>query len=272
MPSTLSSVLSYLFPLRHAGLIGQFVRREFQTRYRESLLGVTWVFLTPLLMLGVYTFVFRFVFKQRWIGTTHDSDLTFAVRMYAGLAVFYFFAECVNRAPRLILDQPHLVKKVVFPLEILPWVNAFSSMVHLGVALVLLIAANVWDTGVVHLSALALPLVWLALLPLCVGLGWILAAVGTFVRDIGQILGLVVSLMMFLTPIFFPLEALPIELQPWMFLNPLALTITQTRQVLLDGMWPDWSALAIHFIACFLISVFGGAFFKHVRKGFADVV
>ena len=114
----MNTLLSYLFPWRYAGLIRQFVKREFDARYRQSLLGITWAFLTPLLMLGVYTFVFRFVFKLRWGGTGDESDLAFALRLYAGLAVFNFFAECVVRAPRLILEQPQLVKKVVFPLEI----------------------------------------------------------------------------------------------------------------------------------------------------------
>ena len=246
--------------------------REFQARYRQSVLGVLWAFLTPLLMLGVYTLVFRFVFRLRWGGADTDSNLSFALQMYAGLAVFNFFAECVNRAPRLVLDQPHLVKKVIFPLEILAWVNAQAALVHLVVALLLLLLFGAWDRGALPLSVLALPLVWLALLPLCVGLGWLLAAIGTYVRDVSQVLGLLVSLMMFLSPIFFPLEALPAAVRPWMFLNPLALTISQTRRVLLDGQWPDWPALAIHLIACCAIAMMGAAFFRLARKGFADVV
>ena len=265
-------LFSYLFPWRFAGLIGQFVRREFHARYRQSTLGVLWAFLTPLLMLGVYTLVFRFVFKLRWSGIGNESDLTFALRMYAGLAVFNFFAECVNRAPRLILDQPHLVKKVIFPLEILSWVNALAALVHLGVALLLLLAFGAWDMGTLPLTIVVLPLVWLPLLPLCVGLGWLLAAIGTYVRDVSQVLGLLVSLMMFVSPIFFPMEALPAAAKPWMFLNPLALTITQTRQVLMDGQWPDWSAFALHLAACCVIALLGAAFFRLARKGFADVV
>ena len=123
-------MLSYLFPWRHTGLIKQFVKRELHARYRQSLLGVFWAFLTPLLMLGVYTLVFRFVFKLRWGGMTQDTDMAFALRLYAGLAVFGFFADCMNRAPGLIVEQPHLVKKVIFPLEILPWVNALAALAH----------------------------------------------------------------------------------------------------------------------------------------------
>ena len=264
------ALLAYFFPLRHAGLIRQFAAREFDARYRQSLLGSLWAVLTPLLMLGVYTFVFRSVFKLRW-STGADSNLGFALRVYAGLAIFNFFAECVNRAPRLVLDQSHLVKKVVFPLEILPWISAVSGFVNLGIALLLLLLFSLSD-GSLHVTALALPLVWLPLLPLCVGLGWLLAAIGTYVRDVGQVLGLLVSLLMFLSPIFFPLEALPAAVQPWLALNPLALPITQTRQVLLEGLWPQWDALALQLLACCAVAWVGAAFFKAARGGFADVV
>ena len=186
--------------------------------------------------------------------------------------MFHFFAECVNRAPRLVLDQPNLVKKVIFPLELLAWINALSALVHLGIALLLLLVFTAWERGGLPLSVVALPLVWLPLLPLCVGLGWLLAAIGTYVRDVAQVLGMLVSLLMFLSPIFFPLEALPEVVRPWMFLNPLALTITQTREVLLDGVWPDGLALALHLLGCCAMAWVGAAFFRAARKGFADVV
>lgn len=266
------TLISYLFPWPYRALIGQFARREIDARYRQSLLGSLWALITPLLMLGVYTLVFRFVFKLRWGVGGIESNVTYALRLFAGLAVFNFFAECVTRAPRLILEQPQLVKKVIFPLEILPWINAFSALANLGVALALLLVFGSWDRGGVALTVLALPLVWLALLPLCVGLGWLLAALGTYARDVGQVIGLLVSLLMFLSPVFFPLEALPAGLRPWMFLNPLSTIITQTRQVLLDGVWPDWSALLLNLAACCVLALAAAAFFRTARKGFADVV
>lgn len=268
----MQTFLAYFFPHRHANLILQFVRREVDTRYRQSMLGTLWAFLTPLMMLGVYTLVFRFVFKLRWAATGTESDLAFALRLYAGLAVFNFFGECVLRAPRLILEQPHLVKKVIFPLEILPWISVFSAGVNLLIALLLLLVFGAWEMGRVPWTVVALPLVWLPLLPLCVGLGWLLAAAGTFLRDIGHVLGMLVTLLMFLSPIFFSVDALPESVRPWAFLNPLALIITQTRAVLLDGQWPDLTALALLLVACGIIAAAGAAFFHAARKGFADVV
>ncbi|MBU3740562.1 MAG: hypothetical protein FGM55_16630, partial [Rhodoferax sp.] len=147
--AAMAELMRYLLPLRHAALIGQLTRRSVQARYRQSWLGTAWAVLTPLLMLGVYTLVFRHVFKVRW-GTLDEGNLAFALRLYAGLAVFNFFAECVSRAPGLVLAQPNLVKKVVFPLEVLPWVNALAAGVHLLIALVLLLVLGLWDQGQWH--------------------------------------------------------------------------------------------------------------------------
>lgn len=264
-------LLSYLWPWRHVSLVLQLARREVHARYRQSWLGMVWVVLTPLLMLGVYTLVFRHVMRVRWHGVD-EGNLAFALRIYAGLAVFGFFAECVNRAPNLVLEQPHLVKKVVFPLEIMPWVNAASASVGLAVSALLLVGLALLSGHGLPVTVLALPLVWLPLLPLVLGLGWFLAGVGTYVRDVGQVLGMVVAALMFLSPIFFPVEALPEAVRPWLLLNPLAWVMTGTRDVLLAGRWPDWQALALLLAACTAVAAAGAAFFHKVRTGFSDVV
>ena len=267
----LVSLLSYLWPWRHRGLIAQLARREVHARYRQSWLGLVWVVLTPLMMLGVYTLVFRHVMRVRWYGL-EEGNLEFALRIYAGLAVFNFFAECVNRAPTLVLEQPHLVKKVVFPLEILPWAAAVSASVGLAVSGVLMMVLAAFSQTGLPITVVALPLVWVPLLPLVLGLGWLLAGLGTYVRDVGQLLGMVVSALMFLSPIFFPVEALPESVRSVMLLNPLAWVMTGTRDVLLAGRWPDWGALLVLFAACTLVALAGAAFFRKVRSGFADVV
>jgi len=267
----LVSLLSYLWPWRHRGLIAQLARREVHARYRQSWLGLVWVVLTPLMMLGVYTLVFRHVMRVRWYGL-EEGNLEFALRIYAGLAVFNFFAECVNRAPTLVLEQPHLVKKVVFPLEILPWAAAVSASVGLAVSgVVMMVLAAFSQTGL-PITVVALPLVWVPLLPLVLGLGWLLAGLGTYVRDVGQLLGMLVSALMFLSPIFFPVEALPESVRSVMLLNPLAWVMTGTREVLLTGHWPDWGALLLLFVTCTLVAMLGAAFFRKARVGFSDVV
>ncbi len=242
-----------------------------RARYRQSWLGTAWVVLTPLAMLGIYTFVFRHVLKVQWAGAV-ESNLSFALRIYTGLAVFNFFAECVNRAPGLVLEQPNLVKKVIFPLELLAWINVCVAGVGLLVSMAIMLVLSVVNQGALSFTVLALPLVWLPLLPLCLGLIWLFSGLGTYVRDVGQVLGMAVSALMFLSPIFFPLEALPAGVRGWMAFNPLALVMSQTREVMLQGVWPHWPALGVHLLVCCGVAVGGAAFFHVARKGFADVV
>ncbi len=261
----------YFLPLRRRTLIWQFVRRDVLTRYRGSLLGLGWSFLTPLLMLAVYTFVFRVIFKARWADGA-GGDFEFALQMYAGLIVFSLFAEVTNRAPRLVLDEPNLVKKVVFPLEILPWVAVLAGLFHLALSLVALLAAAAIARGGLPLSVLALPLVLAPFVPLLLGLAWFLAALGVFVRDMQQVTTLLVSLLMFLSPVFYPISSLPSQWQPWLRANPLTPVIEQLRRVVLDGLWPDWPQLALHLAIASAVAWAGARWFAATRKGFADVI
>jgi lipopolysaccharide transport system permease protein len=262
---------AYFLPLRQRTLIWQFARRDVLARYRGSLLGLGWSFLTPLLMLAVYTFVFRVVFNARW-GQAGGDDFEFALQVYAGLIVFNLFAEVVNRAPRLVLEQPNLVKKVVFPLEILPWVAVLAGLFHLVLNLVVLLAAAAFTRGSQPLSIVALPLVLVPVVPLLLGLGWFLAGLGVFVRDVGQITSLVVSLLMFLSPVFYPVSSVPERWQPWLHANPLTPVIEQVRRVVLDGLWPEWSQLALHLVIASVFAWAGARWFAATRKGFADVI
>jgi len=236
-------------------------------------MGGAWLVITPLAMLLVLTLVFRQFMGVRWPGLGYEeSNLAFALRLYAGLALFQFFTDVVNRAPSLVLAQPQLVKKVVFPLELLAWVNVGSALVGLLVSGAMLLGGVAWLQGSLPMAVVALPLVWLPLLPLLLGLSWLLSGMGTYVRDVAQVLGPLLSAMMFLTPIFFPVESLPEFARGWMALNPLTEPITQTRGVLMEGLWPDWGAWSVHALGCVAMAVLGAAWFARVRRGFADVV
>lgn len=262
---------AYFLPLRQGTLIWQFTRRDVLARYRGSLLGLGWSFLTPLLMLAVYTFVFRVIFKARWADAP-VGDFEFALQVYAGLIVFMLFAEVVSRAPRLVLDQPNLVKKVVFPLEILPWVAVLAGLFHLALNLVALLGAAAIARGGLSPSVLALPLVLAPFVPLLLGLAWFLAALGVYVRDVGQVTTLAVSLLMFLSPVFYPVSSLPEQWQPWLRANPLTPVMEQLRHVTLDGRWPDWSQLLLELLIASAVAWAGARWFAATRKGFADVL
>jgi len=262
----------YFFPIAQRDLILQFVRREVLGRYRGSLLGIGWSFITPVLMLSVYTFVFVDVFKARWPGAESGGGVEFALQIFAGLIVFNLFAELVIRGPRLILEQPNLVKKVVFPLEILPWISVLAGLFHMLLSLFILVLVTAWARGTLPLTALALPLVILPFVPLMLGLSWLLAALGLFVRDVGLMMGVMVNLAMFMSPVFYSVRSLPEGVQVIMNANPLTLIIESLRQVLLLGLWPDWLALFWYWVAATLVAIVGAYFFEVTRKGFADVL
>lgn len=269
--SSAQTLLSWHWPWRHAGLLRQFVRRQVQARYRGTLLGVAWSLLTPLLMMTVYTLVFRYVFKMRWAGGA-DTGFDFALRLFAGMTVFGFFSEVLLLSPTLIVAQPNLVKKVRFPVEILPWVTVLSSLVFALPGVGLLLLACLLLGMPVHAAWLALPLIWLPLIPMLLGLGWLLSAVGVFVRDVGQVLGLVVTLLQFLSPVFYPVTALPLRLRPLMYLNPLTPVIEQSRAALFAGQWPPPGIWLLQLLAASLVALAGGWTFRRLRGGFADVL
>ncbi|ABA75786.1 MULTISPECIES: ABC transporter permease [Pseudomonas] len=257
--------------VRNRTLIRASIKREVLGRYRGSVLGVLWSFFNPVFMLAVYTFVFSVVFKARWSGGS-DSKTEFALILFAGLMVFSLFAECINRAPGLIVSNANYVKKVVYPLEILPWVSLGAAMFHALISLGVWMLAYLIFFGVPHLTALYLPLVIMPLVLVMMGLSWGLASLGVYLRDIAQFIGILTSVLMFLSPIFYPASALPEAYRPVLMLNPLTPVIEQARDVLFFGRAPDFSIIGIYFLIGLLVMWLGFAWFQKTRKGFADVL
>jgi lipopolysaccharide transport system permease protein len=246
------------------------IRREVQARYRGSMLGLGWSVITPLLMLGVYTFVFSLVFTARWPGAPVGHG-GFALMLFAGVSVFMWFSDVVMRAPLLIVQQANYVKKVVFPLALLPPVSVAAGAVNAVIAFSLLLAAVTVMQGA-QPTFLALPLVLLPFGLMLTGLAYALAAIGTYARDLAQVIGLVVTALQFLSPVFYPVSALPAWLQPWMRWNPVTIPIESVRWVVLKGMWPDWLALGLYTLGAAIVAGFGYGLFQRVRPGFADVL
>lgn len=256
---------------RNRELINVSAKREVLGRYRGSMLGLLWSFFNPLLMLAVYTFVFSVVFKARW-NIESGSKTEFAMVLFAGLIVFNLFGESISRAPAVVLNNPNYVKKVVFPLEILPVVTLLSALFHGAISLGVWLVAHLIFFGLPHVTALYLPLVILPLLLFIMGLSWGLASLGVFLRDVSQFIGTVVTVLMFMTPIFYSIAALPEEFRQWLYLNPLTPVIEQARNVLYWGKQPDFALLGIYTMVSLLIAWLGFAWFQKTRKGFADVL
>ena len=269
-PFSLHSLVQVLWHNRQ--LILQMSRREVIGRYKGSVLGLLWSFLNPVFMLTVYTFVFSVVFKARWGVDGNDSKTQFAVVLFVGMIVHGLFAEVANRAPSLILANVNYVKKVIFPLEILPVITMCAALFHGLVSLAVLLVAFFIFNHFLYWTVIFIPLVLLPLVVLTLGCAWMLASLGVFIRDVGQTIGIVTTVMMFLSPVFFPVTSLPEVYRPLIMANPLTFIIEQAREVLIWGHLPDWIGLGIYAVVATVVAWVGYVWFQKTRKGFADVL
>ncbi|MFW2440905.1 MAG: ABC transporter permease [Arenicellales bacterium] len=257
--------------IKHRSLILQLAKREVSGRYRGSVMGFFWTLLNPLLMLTIYTLIFGYVFKARW-GEMNLGDGGFALTLFCGLIVHGMFAECINRAPVLITSNVNYVKKVVFPIEILPWVVIYAALFHTLMSLVVLSVFSLLVNGSVPLTLLWLPVVFIPYILFLVGCLWLFSALGVFLPDIRQLMGLLTTALLFLSPVFYPISALPKSIQGLIYLNPLTLIIEQTREIFLWGNSPDFKLLFLYSLVAMMIAVIGFVWFQKSRRGFADVL
>jgi lipopolysaccharide transport system permease protein len=258
-------------PWRHRDLLRTMTKREIQSRYRGSLFGLCWTVFNPLFMLAVYTFVFSVIFNARWGGGT-GSKSEFALVLFAGLILFNLFAECFNASPNTIPANANYVKKVIFPLDLLLWVNMGAALFHALISLGVWLFAYCVLCGVPPVTILYLPLVLVPLGALIMGISWTMASLGVFLRDVAQVVGLMTTVLMFLSPIFYPVSALPEAYRSFLLLNPLMPAIEIGRNVMFFGKQPDWLLLGGYYVVTMIIAWLGFAWFQKTRKGFADVL
>lgn len=256
---------------RSAGLVGALTRQRIVLRYRGSVLGVAWSILSPALTLAIFTFVFGVMMRPRWSpGTTDTTE--FALLLYLGLCVFWFVSECVSEAPDLIANHAPYVKKVVFPLEILPWVSVANALFHTAIRLVVFVVASlILRTG----TPWTLVLVPLVFVPLCLStlaVCWLLAASGVFLRDLGEMVALILTALLFLSPVFYPLESVPESFRFLLLANPITLPIAELRDLAYWGRIPDPKAWLAVVGASYLLAWLAHAGFERARGAFADVV
>lgn len=256
---------------KNRSLISQMTKREVIGRYRGSVMGLAWSFFNPILMLAVYTFVFSEIFKSRWVGVDTGKG-GFAILLFVGMIVHGLFAECANRAPSLVMTNSNYVKKVVFPLEILPVITLGSALFHSCISLIVLLVAQFLIMGELHWTALLFPLILVPLIMATLGISWFLASLGVYLRDVGHVITVLTTVLLFLSPVLYPVAALPEAYQPWLKLNPLTYIIEESRSVLLFGNLPQWDSLGIAIIIGAVIASIGFWFFQKTRKGFADVI
>ncbi|MBX3658433.1 MAG: ABC transporter permease [Ramlibacter sp.] len=254
-------------------LLGSLIRRDVQGRYRGSLLGLSWAIVHPLILLGLYTFVFAIVFKARWGSLGSGEPRThFTQMLFVGMIVHGVIGEVLQRAPGVIIAQPNFVKKVVFPLQILPLVAVGSALIHASISLAVLVFILALANQSVHWTLVLLPFVWTPLVLFACGIAWLFGSVGVFVRDTSQMVAMLTTILLFASPVFYPISALPVSLQPWLALNPLAWIIEQSRAVLIAGRLPDLTGLIVWTLVSTGFSILGFIWFQKTRQGFADVV
>jgi len=257
---------------KHRFLIIEMTRREINQQYQGSFFGIIWSFVVPLCMLLIYTFIFTMVFKSRWQGAAETPPGQFAIILFTAFSAFNVFTAILGRAPTLVTNNPSYVKKVVFPLEILPvtvlGANLFISLVNI----VLVILGNLILTHTLSATLVFLPIVYLPLIFLCLGIGWFLASLGVYLRDINQVIPILSQVLFFVTPMFYSIESVPPLFQKILLLNPLTTIVTSFRQVILWNTNPfsiEW--LALFFVTAVLAQL-GYVWFMKSKKGFADVL
>ncbi len=255
---------------RRRRFIWQLARRDLFNRYKGSLLGLLWSFAQPVLLLLVYTFVFRMIFTAKW--QEGETEMDYALMLFSGLIVYNFFSESVGASAGLIVQNPSYVKKVIFPLETLPWATIAVAAFHAAVsALALAIALLIYRGGLPWTFPL-LPLAFAPLALLCLGLVWFFSSLGVYFRDVGHFLSVALVLLMFLSPVLYPVAAVPASVQSILALNPLTPILELARALAIHGGGVDAKAALGALLAGWLFAWLGFAWFQKTRKGFADVL
>ncbi len=276
MLNTLRYVLDFrqlpMVAAAHRSLLWQFVKRNVSARYRGSILGLFWSFVHPMMMLCVYTFVFSVVFQARWGVDTGGGRGAFAIIMFCGLALFNIFSEAVNMNCGVVVANTNLVKKVIFPLEILPLSQTLATFAVGMVWFVLLFLGAVFVFGKLSFTMLLLPLILFPLFLFTLGVSYFVSSLSVYVRDTPYMVGVVLQILFFLTPIFYPVAAIPERFRWPIRLNPLTLLIEEARKVFLYGELPDWRFLGAAFLVSLLVLQLGFLWFQKTKKGFADVL
>lgn len=257
--------------LGYRSLTLELAKRDILGRYRGASFGLLWSLISPFLMLGVYTFGFGFVMRSHW-PQAEGSSTHFSVILFVALIVHGFFAECLNRAPTLVTSQPNFVKRVIFPLEILPWSMLISALFHACMNVLAFVLLRLVLEGTIAWTIIYLPLVMLPLILLTLGISWLLAALGVYLRDIGQITSVLATALLFMSSAMYPLSSVPEQYRLYFELNPLTFIIDQARDVALWGHAPNWTGLSLYALGGLIMAYVGYGWFKATRKGFGDVL
>jgi lipopolysaccharide transport system permease protein len=271
--SSLSPVNLVRGIVQHRYLLGQLISKSVRGAYGGSIGGLFWLVLKPLLMLAVYTLVFGYVFKSRFFaGTGQDDPLEFALALFCGLSIFTVLSEMLAKAPTVVTSNSNLVKKVVFPLDLFVVAELGATMVYFTVSFAIFVLAMLFKYGLLQPAGIWILAIMLPFVLITLGVSWFLAALGVYLRDISQLTQIVISVLMFLSPIFFPVSSLPAAIREWVWLNPVTYVVEAARAAFFLNTGPQLTTLVVLTCVGLLIAWFGWCFFQRTRHGFADVL
>jgi lipopolysaccharide transport system permease protein len=256
-------------------LIKQLTIRDITARYRGSAGGILWSLINPLIMLAVYSIVFAFVFKAKFgeaIISGESSRWDFSIMLFSGLIIHGFFAEAITKSTTLVTSNVSFVKKVIFPLEILPVVNILSALFHLLISTGILSVAFLIFYHSIPITILFVPLVLLPFIIMVLGISYFLSSLGVYIRDLQHPINILMTVLLFISPIFFSISALPELVQPFVYLNPLSVIVEEFRNVILLNKLPNFLHLGLYYIVALMTYMVGFIFFSKTKNGFADVI
>jgi len=256
--------------IKNRELLGRLAKRAVENKHKGTFLGLSWYIGSPLVMLTIYTYVFTSIFKSRWPGS--ESTLQYALNIFAGLIVFNMFAECMSGSTTVITSNKNYVTKVIFPIEVLSTVIVGTALWQGAISAFILVAANMAMNGQIHLTSIYLPIIWMPAILVCMAIGWLGAAIGVYLKDIEQLINIMISILMFTSAVFFPISYIPSTIRVIVACNPIAWTIDQTRNIILEGKTPNTIGLLIWLLVGHLLCELTYKFFKLAKRGFADVL
>lgn len=260
-----------LFTL-HRYLLWQFTRRQIEQRHRGSALGILWSLLQPLLVMGIYTVVFGVIFQGKYSNQPNEGTTNYALGVFLSITIFQTVSEIIINSVTCVVNQPNLVKKIIFPLEVLPLATLGATFYQFVISMVLVLVGFTIQGDGLSLKSLFLPLTLMPLIPLGLGLALILSSLGVFLRDLQHAAGPASMMLMYASAVFYSADKIPSALWEWLKFNPLIHVVEQARSLLLLNQDPDWSVLAYSFTFGVATLVAGVFIFRKLKPAFADVL
>lgn len=277
IPRIANNIFNFIFkpfksPLKNKYLLLNLLRREIYAKFKNSYMGLLWIFIIPLIMIFLYTFIFSFIFQSRVGGEIEVPRTYFALQLFSSLVLFNFFSDTFVKSISSISSNVNYVKKIIFPLDILCWVNLGESLFNLTISLMVWFLAYFIIVGVPNWHIIFLPLILLPYAFFIIGTSWIISSISVFVRDLQQVSNLIITILLFSSPIFYNLTTIPEKLQKFLFINPLTAPIVFSKQIFYEGTFPDLSTFFIYSLFSVTIFFIGFCIFNILRKDFSDVL